>query len=148
MIRKAIGCMALSRTLLMTAGIFLSLLGSPTARAQNDAPITLQFSQAAEASHIFRNAGPGTLYGWNTVNTNAAVRWVLFYDQATVPADGTGSVPIWWELLSAGGSVNAQQWTFPTVPIQVNNGLVIVCSTTGPFQKTQSADCGFSVQMR
>lgn len=121
--------------------LLLALVASPV-RSQ-DAPIIPQASAALEASHIFRTAGGGQIWSLNVANNNAAVRWVLIYDSTTVPADGATTPVKWIEMAATSSQIIAlhRPWGFTT-------GVVFVCSTSGPFTKTITTDCGFSVEMQ
>lgn len=48
----------------------------------------LDTSAALEASSVTK-ASPGVLYGFSCANTNAAARWIQFFNSTTVPADTT-----------------------------------------------------------
>jgi hypothetical protein len=117
--------------------------------------VPLGMASAVEGSRILK-ATAGTLAGFSANNTNAAARWILLFDSATVPSDGAVT-----------GCTNAQS-TRPCVArsyqIPANNtigvtwapgpfprflaGITLVCSTTGPFTKTVTSDCTFAGEVQ
>jgi len=78
-------------------------------------------------------ASAGNLYGYNAVS-GASAGYLMFFDSATVPADGTVT-PKLVIALAANASVQADR----DIPIRFATGIVMVFSTTGPFTKTISA---------
>lgn len=134
-----------NRVGLATLLIFAALCGN--ARGQADFGVVApQATAAAAGSLIVRNAGPGTLIGFNAANTAAAVTWVLVYDSATVPADGATTPIAAYALAATATAPGNTIETNYTVPVRVFNGLVFVCSSSGPFTKTIITNCFFSVQ--
>lgn len=135
--KKAIGLAVAVLTLLCSG-----------ARAQ-DAPVVPLASPALAGSWppTLPGAGARTMFGFSVANNNAAARWVLVYDSSTVPADGA-TTPIDWILLAGSGSPPSNSVNrFYSVPVRTLTGLVLVCSSTGPFTKTIQTDCAFSVQV-
>jgi hypothetical protein len=100
-----------------------------------------QSSSAAEASHVIC-AGSCALTSLQ-VNSGASAVWVMAFDATSAPADGTVAPIKWWQLATA-TTLNV---AWPN-PVKLNSGLVLVCSTTGPFSKTASSTCEFSADIQ
>jgi hypothetical protein len=66
----------------------------------------------------------------------------MLVDAAAVPAAGGAVVaPVkWWQV--AVNSTLAVSWA-PTA-LQLANGIILLCSTTGPFTYTATSTCEFS----
>lgn len=62
-------------------------------------------SAAAEKSSVSK-ASAGNLYGFSATNSNAAVRYVQFFNSTTVPADAT--VPVLEFIVPANGGVSGE----------------------------------------
>jgi hypothetical protein len=98
--------------------------------------VTAAVSSAIEASHIFKT-GAATLYSWG-VGNGAAVSYVMVFDSATVPANGTigsGTCTVACRLVSLpyGVSTGGYQTEIEApVATALANGLTIVLSST-PF---------------
>ena len=90
------------------------------------------FTTAAAGSLIVK-ASAGNLYGYNIVS-GASAGYVMIFDSATVPADGTVT-PKLCLAIAANASIQADR----DVPIRFTSGIAMVFSTTGPFTKTISA---------
>lgn len=78
-------------------------------------------------------ASAGKLYGLN-VTAGASAGFVMIFDSATVPADGTVT-PKKVVALAANASLD-RSWDRGLI---FTSGIVVVFSTTGPFTKTISA---------
>ena len=95
------------------------------------------------AASIVLKAYPGGLFGFQ-VNTGAVAVWVMLFNAATVPADGTVAPVKWYQV--------PQNSTFAVsyVPtqLQFSAGISLACSTTGPFTKTATATCTFSGEIQ
>lgn len=63
---------------------------------------TADTSAAAEASSVSK-ASPGVLYRFTFTNTNAATRYLQFFNSTTVPANGT--VPVLSFACAAGATI-------------------------------------------
>lgn len=133
---------------------FALLLGlCPPAWAQ-----TQVTTSAVEASHIFC-ASTCNIYGGQINNTNAASRWIMLFDSSTVPADGavTGCTTavtarpciLKWYQIGASSTLGVADFLMfqSASRIPVKQGFVAVCSSTGPFTKTATADCTFSFEV-
>lgn len=108
-------------------------------------------SSAVESSHVFKTTA-GTVSGFQVNNTNAASRWVMVFSASAAPSNGaktgcgttsqtSGCVAKWYQV--AGNSTLAVSWS-PGPPLLLANGIVVACSSTGPFTLTLAADCTFS----
>ena len=98
---------------------------------------------ALASSLILKPAGNGRLYSFE-VQFGACASppcFVMVFDSATVPADGAVT-PAKVFTIAAANSTLVQSWV--PDPIIFLNGIVIVCSTTGPFTKTATAVCFIS----
>lgn len=83
----------------------------------------LDTSAAAEKSSITK-ASAGTLYSFTATNSNAAVRYLQFFNSTTVPADAT--VPVVEFVVPANGGIN-YTWPFGR---QFTTGIAWCFSTT------------------
>ena len=79
------------------------------------------------------------------VNSGGAAVWVMLFDSATVPADGTVTPKKLYQLPA--NSTLTSSWS-PGPFLALANGAVLVCSSTGPFTKTASATCAFSGEVQ
>lgn len=86
--------------------------------------------------------GPAYLHGIN-VTSGASAGYVMLFDAAAVPADGTVT-PARCLPLAANTGIER---TFPT-PLRIANGITVVFSTTGCFTKTVSATAFIAVDFR
>ncbi len=132
----------------------LAFLGCSQAYAQ-----TQTTASAVEASHIFCTK-PCQIYGGQINNTNAASRWVMIFDATTDPGDGavTGCTTAatvrpcimkWYQIAATASLGVSDIFMFNSSSrLPVKNGFVIVCSSTGPFTKTETADCTFSFEVQ
>lgn len=110
-------------------------------------------ASAVENSHVMK-ARPGTLSKFQANNTNAAARWVMLVNATTAPINGallgctsayaSGCVLKWYQI--AANFTGGDQWS-PGPPLSFPVGLVMVCSSTGPFTLTLAADCTFSAEV-
>lgn len=96
------------------------------------AAVTSTQSTAAEGSRIAK-ASAGNLYGFE-VCTGANAGYLMVFDSATVPADGTVTPKLVYAV--AANTSFARQVTYP---FRFSSGITLVFSTTGPFTKTISA---------
>ena len=96
-------------------------------------PIPSQQTATAAGSLILK-ASAGNLYGFSLTSSGSTSGYVLVFDSATVPSDGTVT-PRFCYYLSAPNSVS-DSWL--TYPVPFVNGIVIVFSTTGCYSKTIS----------
>ena len=75
------------------------------------------------------------------VNSGGTAVWVMVFDATTVPADGASQTPIKLWQMAINTTLN-HAWVNG---LRLINGFVVVCSSTGPFTKTVSNTCTFSV---
>jgi hypothetical protein len=110
---------------------------------------------AAEGSHVFKSTGQATLVDFQ-VNSGATAVWVMVLDAAVAPT-GSGAaiagcttattarpcVAKWYQL-AINSTLNVT-WAPGPFP-QLQTGLVLACSSTGPFTITYSTTCTFSAE--
>ena len=111
-------------------------------------------NSAVESSHTLKTTGPSTLVDFQVSNTSASVVWVMVFDATTPPTGGGAAVTgctttsssrpcvAKWYQVSAASTI-AVSWAPGPFP-QLQTGVVIGCSSTGPFTLTYSANCVFS----
>lgn len=116
----------------------LGLIATPVAAQQ----VTNNVATTAAASSL--NVGsPGYLHGVN-VTSAATAGYVLVFDSASVPADGTVT-PARCIPLAANTGI---EMNWRSSPIQFRNGMVVVFSSTGCFTKTASATAFIAADYR
>lgn len=86
--------------------------------------------------------GPSYLHGIN-VTSGASAGYVMLFDSATVPADGTVAPARCLSL-----AANATSERSFLVPLSIRLGIVVVFSTTGCFTKTASPTAFIAVDFR
>lgn len=111
-------------------------------------------SSAIESSHVFKGSGPSTAVDFQVNNTSASSLWVMLFDAATPPTGAGASVTgctnavasrpcvAKWYQIGANSTIGVTWSSGPFVTLQT--GQVVVCSSTGPFTLTYSANCTFS----
>ncbi len=121
--------------------------GVPSSAAS--AGISSKTTGAAAAASLVLKASAGNFYGAQ-VNTGASAVWVYLLDVTADPGNGAlvgcgtgahaaGCIVRWYQVPA--------NTTFPigeSPPLAMTNGVVLVCSSTGPFTETQSATCEIS----
>lgn len=80
------------------------------------------------------------LYDFQVSTTTASV-WVMAFDATALPSNGAVTPKKWWQV--AANATLGVAWSGEP-PLNLTNGLVLGCSTTGPFTLTASATCSFS----
>ena len=121
----------------------LCLLSFPAFAVQTiGQPITSVQSTVAEASHVLK-ASAGYLNGFGATS-GASAGYVLFFDAATAPANGTVTPKLCYYLPAT--STTGASWQ--TYPVQFNTGIVVEFSTTGCFTATSSTTAFFSAQVQ
>lgn len=124
-------------------------------------------STAAEASHLFRGGGannsvPGLLSSIDVANwSGSANLTVMLVDANAIPGAGTlnactaspnnnsACILKWFSVATANGTapgIFTRSWA-PGPVLHFQNGLVALCSTTGPTTFTPSANCTFSAEV-
>jgi hypothetical protein len=105
-------------------------------------PIVSSQSSAVEGSHVFKSSA-GLLNGFDATSGGTA-GYLLILDSATVPADGPVA-PRFCFALPATQTTGASWLSYP---VNFNNGIVVVFSSTGCFTKTISSTAFFSAQVQ
>ena len=111
-----------------------SILGE----TRNLVPLNIH-SNVYEASRVVKS-GTGILYGFSVYNSKAGTQFILVFDAATLPAEGSAPAAVFTVPASSNLGVN---W-LPGRTFQ--NGCVICNSSTGPTKTIGSADCWFDAQ--
>jgi hypothetical protein len=127
---------------LLSALVAATLFSAPASAAYYGNLLTSVQSSATEGSRVLK-ASAGLLNGFSATN-GAAAGYVLIIDSATVPSDGAVT-PKFCYYMAANQTV-AASWN--NYPVNFNNGIVIVYSTTGCFTKTASATAFFAAQVQ
>jgi hypothetical protein len=124
------------------AAIALSLIASP-ALAQSPAytPVAPSASPTVTGSRILKPIG-GVLHAIN-VTTGATAGYVMIFDSATVPPDGTVA-PSFCIPVAINTGITHQFVT----PMLFQSGIVMVFSTSGCFTKAISATAFLEGQFR
>lgn len=94
-------------------------------------------SATGEANHVFK-ASPGVLYGFS-VTTGGAAGYVLVYNAASAPADGSVA-PAACYAVPASTTLGV---AYTPLPLNLTSGITLVFSTTGCFTQTSSATAFF-----
>lgn len=107
------------------------------------AGITPSVSTALVSNRVLKS-GAGNLYGFNAAFATCASYpcWVLLFDATALPADGPAQTPIRFYQVGANSTLPVM-WA-PGPPLHFKTGLVIGCSTTGPFTLTATAQCAIA----
>jgi hypothetical protein len=98
------------------------------------------FNQGAAIASAVVKAQPGALFGWSFTNTNAAARYLQFFDAVTVPADT--AVPL-ISILVAIGASDVRSLIRPRVFLK---GIVVCNSSTGATKTVGAADSIVDIQ--
>lgn len=88
---------------------------------------------AVAAGSLILKASAGNVYGYE-VCAGASAGYLMLFDSATVPADGTVT-PRRVHAIAANASLSRSF----NPPLRCATGITLVFSTTGPFTKTISA---------
>lgn len=111
-------------------------------------------ASSIESSHVFKASGPSTAVDFQVNNTSASTLWVMLFDAATPPTGSGAAVSgctnaaasrpcvAKWYQIGANSTIGVTWSSGPFVSLQT--GQVVVCSSTGPFTLTYSANCTFS----
>ena len=94
-------------------------------------------STSVEVSHVLK-ASAGTFLGAQANNTSSTAVWVMLFDLASAPANGAVTPVAWWQV-----PPNSTQSISESPGIATANGIVLACSSTGPFTLTLVASCTF-----
>lgn len=111
-------------------------------------------ASAVESSHVFKSTGPSNAIDFQVNNTSSSSVWVMMFDAPSAPAGGGAAivgctnqisarpcVAKWYQL--AANSTIGVTWS-PGPFTNLLTGQTVVCSSTGPFTLTYSANCTFS----
>ncbi len=128
----------------LTIALLLFSLFSLPAHAQAiiGSPIAGIHSSSAESGHILKSSA-GYLYGIEATS-GASIGYVMIFDSATVPADGTVSPMLCYQM----PATSSFGVSFVQYPLIFNTGISVAFSTTGCYTKTASATAYFSAQVR
>ena len=99
-------------------------------------------SAALESSHVLKGSA-GNLYGFqvNFGTCGSPPCWIMLFDATSLPANGAVTPIKWYQV---GANTTATITWEPGPALRFNNGLVVGCSTTGPFTLTATAQCAIS----
>jgi hypothetical protein len=101
---------------------------------EGEAQEPFNFSPLALVGAVVVKSGPGQLFDFSVLNTNAATRYIQLYDQISLPA--SGAVPI--RVYSVATAVTLDPaWA---TPMAFRTGIVIANSTTSATYTAGSAD--------
>lgn len=115
--------------------------GNQSVKAFGDAGICASNANSgALAASLVVKATGGNLFGCSIHNTNAAVRYVQFFDLAALPADAV--VPTLCYTVPARGDLILDF----VPPRRFANGIVVCNSTTDTAKTIGAADTLFDVQ--
>lgn len=109
--------------------------GSITSTPLALTPVTA--STALESNHVLKGSG-GTFYGVQA-NTTSAGEWVMLLNATSLPSNGAVTPIAWWQV-----PINTTLSISESPAFTMSTGIVIACSTTGPFTLTASALCTFA----
>lgn len=123
--------------------VILASFANPAVATPIGNPIVSVQSSVAEGSRILKTTGGTFLNGFSATSGSVA-GYVLIFDSATVPADGTVTPKLCYSIPAT--STTGASWL--NYPIPFSNGIVIVFSSTGCFSKTVSATAFFSAQVQ
>lgn len=104
-------------------------------------PVALSQSAATEGTHVFKATG-GVVYSL-TVSNSSTAGWLMLFNSATAPADGTVA-PVYCMYVPANQSLRLPF----DYPVALSTGIAVAYSSTGCFTKTASATAFFSAQIQ
>src|SRR6516165_1891164 len=88
----------------LLAALLLILCAGPS--SAQVAPVAYNATTALANGLVVKNVGPGRMFGFQALNNNAAVRFILVYDAAAAPADGTTTPTMWYALAGSASAPN------------------------------------------
>lgn len=94
-------------------------------------------STALESNHVL-SASAKTFFGAQ-INTTSAAEFVMAFDATSLPSNGAVTPKLVWQV-AANSTLSVGE--NPGIPF--TTGIVLGCSTTGPFTLTASALCMFA----
>jgi len=95
-------------------------------------------SATTESSHVFK-ASSGTLFGLSVTSSSAG--YVLIYNSATAPSDGSVTPVACYYLAGSPGTLGI---AFTPFPLRMSTGISVVFSSTGCFTQTSSSTAFFT----
>ena len=118
--------------------VALLIVIAPTMAGAQNAPLPMQQSAALEGNHVFTGTKLSTIaVTWHTM----AARWLMIFDAASVPSNGT--VAPYYCAYVQGASTQAdgsQAFDFTFHPIVVRTGIAVVLSTSATGCGSLTAD--------
>jgi len=107
-----------------------------------DAPaLPVNVSSNGRSNFIVVKSGPGTIYGASIYSNKASAQFILLFDAATLPAEGT--IPAAVFTVAATGNLGLY---WGSVGRSFSQGLVLCNSSTDNSKTIALADCWFDAQ--
>jgi hypothetical protein len=106
------------------------------------APLASINSGAALVAFAILSTSPAAIHRLDVLNTAGAV-WVMVFDSATRPADGSVAPKYCWYMPSNPGDRTIE---FKS-PVAFATGITVCISSSGPFELTSSATALISAQV-
>lgn len=101
--------------------------------------LTAPATSAALASNAVLKAAAGNFFGAQ-VNTTSAAEFVMLFNATALPANGAVTPVGVWQV-----PINTTLNIALPVGVSLSTGIVLGCSTTGPFTLTASTLCTFGM---
>lgn len=124
-----------------TSGFFMDAggnlcinLGSITSVPIALTPVTA--SSALASSQVLKGSA-GAFYGAQ-VNSTSAAEWVMLFNATVLPSNGAVTPVAWWQV-----AANSTLSISEGIGLSLSTGIVLGCSTSGPFTLTASTLCTF-----
>ena len=99
--------------------------------------VTPVASSTSLASSAVLKSSAGAFFGVQ-VNTTSSAEWVMVFAASALPANGAVTPVLWWQV-PPGTTLSVSE----NPGLSLTSGIVVACSTTGPFTLTASALCTF-----
>lgn len=109
-------------------------------REERVSGLPLNIHSNALAASIIAKTGPGALYGFTVLNTNAGAQYIQVFDATSLPADTSLPAVV---FRVPGGSHLPIEYTTPRA---FQYGIVLCNSSTAATKTIGAADCFFDVQ--
>lgn len=114
----------------------------PSIQASVPGPKSYGFSGFALVTNQVAKASAGIFYGVQGVNYATALRYIMVFDAAALPSNGTGTVPIAILLAQPGDNFF---FDLGSLAATVSNGIVVAASTTSTSLTIDAtANCQFT----
>jgi hypothetical protein len=138
--KRGFSTLAIAVAGLMVAGVALAASSPQDQMFSAFAPTAPIPSASLESNHVLRT-GAGNLYGFqaNFVTCASAPCWVMVFDATALPSNGTVT-PVKWYQANQNQTIGVRY----SPPLKMTTGIVVGCSTTGPFTLTATAQCAIS----